>query len=531
MPEWSFTILSSVDWPLPATSLGGGTKRNLATQHSLFRQMISTDAQPLGQTTDSHDADLTRKPAKQRRRRLWIVLGSVAVVVIIVSGVVYFTLPPAPPFHEAWSKTLSGNPSGKGEGEAGMFVTYTVITTAIPQNPGLLNVTLTMEAINITQGQIEWTSQPMVLSGVGTYWPGLVVGPSFAVLVSTSIGPTGTALNVLVAHLSSGRTMGSWDRPFPSWGYSPPSELVSLSATTLVISYPLSFSNSTVTPLAIEGVSVFSGNMTWQDTLQLPDAEGWGNGWGTGNLEQHPTATTVLLALSPRNPPSGGELVVVNSQDGTIRFQENVSGSTALVDGVVEGGAFYYLTNSTAGLQIVGANLSTGVNTSSIRVLNVGDDNLTSAELYAAAPMLIVASYSTSLSYTAYGISGRTMWTIGFPYATSGCSPPAYPAIGPCDTLMTSPFLYGNGSSVLLSSFPSELTPGTSYHNSYRLVALNDGAVEWKSDYVYTFEASWTPPWNGPEPCIIVENVIGTEIIYTVVTQVSGTANTAGGTL
>jgi hypothetical protein len=460
-------------------------------------------------------------------------MGSIVAVAIVVAGVFYFTLPPTPPFHEAWSMTLTGNPSGQGEGAGGRFVTYTAVATPNRENPGSVNLTLTMIAINLTGGQVDWSSQPMLLSNVGLYFPEVVLGPYFAILVSTSIG-SGGLLNALVANLSTGETISTWDLPLPVWGVTAASEMISLSETTLVTSYPLTFSNATFTPLRIEGLNVFTGNVTWQNSVQLPDDKGWGMGWGTGNLQEYSIGTATLLALSPE-PLSGGEVVMLDSQSGAIRFQDNVSGPSEVVPGVVAGGAFFFLANSTGGPRIDGVNLSTGINTSSTRVVNVADQAVDSVELYSAGSKLIVASYSPSLSYTAYDPNGSEVWSTGFPPAAPlnasllGCPGVHYPSIGPCDTLLSSPFLYGDGSSILLSAYPSELNPGTSYDNSYRLVELASGAIEWKSEYAFTFEASL--PWTSPEPSFVVEDVIGTEIIYTVVASVSGTSSTAGGTL
>jgi hypothetical protein len=218
-----------------------------------------------------------------------------------------------------------------------------------------------------------------------------------------------------------------------------------------------------------------------------------------------------------------------------LRFEENISSPSEIVYGAVAGAAHYFIANSTGGLRIDGVNLSNGISTSDIQLLNVADENLSSAELYAAGPTLIVASYSPDLSYTACKVDGSEMWSVGFPNAAPqnaslhGCPAVRYQAIGYCDTLLSPPFLYGNGSTVLLSASPSVLAPRTSYHNSYRLVALINGAIEWKSDYEYTFEMSL--PWTEPEPGVVVEAVIDTEVICTVVTSTSGAGITAGGTL
>ncbi len=406
-----------------------------------------------------------------------------------------------------------------------MFVTYTAVQTPSSENPSdLSNVTLTMEALNLNSGQVEWSARPMILSNVWLYWTEVLVGPTFALLVSTSADPPRGALTVLAVNLSGGETLGTWEVPLPQWTAIPPSEEVGLSLGTLVIAYPPYLNNSASTSIEIEGIDALSGQTLWQNVTQL-----WNDfGWGTGSVMEYGAGSRLVFAMNPGGSEyNGGKIVVVNGQSGAITLQVNVSAPSSVMNGAVAGNAYYFLANSSNELRIDGVNLSTGGETSPIGVSNVADGALISALLYAAGTTLIVASYSPSLSYTAYQADGVESWAMGFPNSPSCTPAPTWPAIGLCATLLSAPMPYGNGSSVLLSSVASGLVQGASYHNVYRLVDLNNGKIEWSSEYTFTYGGFTL--FSGPVPTITVEEVIGTEIIYTIQTP-NGTT-TACGTL
>ena len=91
-----------------------------------------------------------------------------------------------------------------------------------------------------------------------------------------------------------------------------------------------------------------------------------------------------------------------------------------------------------------------------------------------------------------------------------------FPELGPCATALESPLAYNNDAEVLLSSGPFLLSPGTTYHNAYRMVSLSQGNIEWSRDYLYTFGETW--PWSSPVPSFTVTSVVGSEVIFTVQT-------------
>ncbi|MCI4333610.1 MAG: hypothetical protein L3K01_07840, partial [Thermoplasmata archaeon] len=231
------------------------------------------------------------------------------------------------------------------------------------------------------------------------------------------------------------------------------------------------------------------------------------------------------LAVRAQLPGSQSWLLGIDAKTGAILDQRTVNSSSALTGGAVTGGNVYFLGNSSNGLAIDGINASSGTNLTVIPVRNVADNSTDSAELFAVGGLLIVASYSPSLSYAAYDTAGTLLWQSSFPDATS-CGQPDFEALGPCATDLSAPHLLGNDS-VLLSSCASLEGTGNTYVDTYRLVAMQSGAVEWAATYSYTF-GSQTWPWENPVPSFSIQNTVETYVIYAVVSPDSTTVS--GGT-
>ncbi len=443
-------------------------------------------------------------------------------MIIAVGSVVLVTEPPAPPFLQSWSRTIPGNPSGAGAVSGGAYLTYSSIIVPSPTLPGIFNASVTMEAINASTGQSEWSSAPLLLGNV-TVQPEVLVGTAFAVLLVTSASRSGGNLTVLVANLSTGATLGTWSEALPEWSaILPPNVQAGLYNSTLVTLVPLRL-NATL-PLQVEGSNVVSGKVAWETSVNLSSDVGW----GTGSSMVYVSGSAIIVALTPNGITwDGGKIVVLDGRNGAVQFERAITGFSDSIGGVPTVDTYYYLSNSTGPLEIEGIALSSGANTTPIRVTNVADAALLSAQMYAAGPTLIVASYSPSPSYAAYATNGSLLWIESFPYATSCGSSIAVPELGPCATALGAPFVYGNGSSALLSSGPFLLTEGNAYHNAYRLITLSRGDVTWSADYRYTFGASW--PWSNPVPCFTVRAVVGEDLIYTV--QAPGEVAVAGGVL
>lgn len=371
-----------------------------------------------------------------------------------------------------------------------------------------------MRSINASTGRTEWSSSPLGLGNLSVQ-PEVLIGASLAVLVVTSASLASGNLTVLVANLSTGATLGTWSEVLPEWSaILPPSMQVALYNSTLVTVVPLELNTSL--PLRIEGLNVFSGGLEWETSTNLSGDVGW----GTGSSMVYVSGTNVITVLTPNGESeNGGEILVINGQSGAIRFERDILGPSNPIGGTAVTNAYYYLSNSTGPLMVQGIELSDGDNATAIHVTNVANQALLSAQLYALGPILILASYSPSLSYAAYNTNGSLAWTVNLPYATSCGSSVESPELSPCATALETPLSYDNGTEVLLSSGPYLISQGTTYHNAYRIVSLSQGYVEWSRDYLYTFGETW--PWSSPVPSFTVRAVVGSEIIYTVQTPVS----------
>lgn len=461
----------------------------------------------------SVEPSLSESPGRgrSRRRRLWIILVSVMASALIVGGVILVTQPPTPPFQQRWSRTLAGNPSASGTAADGAYLTFSSTSTRSPVPPYPLNASVTMQSINASTGKTEWSSSPLDLGNLSIQ-PEVLVGSSFAVLVVTSASLASGNLTVLVANLSTGVTLGQWSLVLPEWSaILSPAVQVGLYNSTLVTIVPLELNASL--PLRIEGLNVFSGGVEWETSTNLSDDVGW----GTGSSMVYVSGDNVIIVLTTNGETeNGGEILVIDGPSGTIRFERNIPGPSSPIGGIPAMEAFYYLSNSTGPLVIQGIEFTNGGDTTPIDVTNVANQALLSARLYAVGPLLIVASYSPTLSYAAYDTAGDSVWTVSFPYATTCSSSSPFLELSPCATALWSPLAYGNGSSVILSSGPLLLSEGATYHNAYRLVSLGRGLVQWSSDYRYTFGESW--PWSSPVPCFTVKGVVGSNLIYTVQT-------------
>lgn len=460
---------------------------------------------------------------RTRRRRRWILLVSVIAVAVIVGGVILVTQPPTPPFQQNWSRSLAGNPSAAGTAADGAYLTYSSTSTRSPFPPYPLNASVSMQSINASTGRSEWSSSPIVLLGKLLVQPEILVGASFAALVVTSATLTSGNLTVLAANLSTGATLGTWTEPLPEWSaILPPNVQLGLANSTLVTVVPVDLNASL--PLRIQGLDVVSGEMDWTTSTNLVGDVGW----GTGSVRVLVSGSSVVCILAPTGGvDDGGEILVLSGESGAIRFERDIPGSSDPIGGVLDLDAFFYLSNSSGEISIQGNELTDGANTTSIDVPSVADDALLSAQLYSVGPLLILASYSPSLTYAAYAANGSLAWTVNLPYATSCGSTVEYPELGPCATALESPLAYDNGAEVLLSSGPFLLSPGSTYHNAYRLVSLSQGNVEWSRDYLYTFGETW--PWSSPVPSFSAISVVGTEVIYIV--QTPDSTVLAGGVL
>lgn len=460
---------------------------------------------------------------RPRRRRLWIVVASVIAVAVIVGSIVLVTQPPAPPFQQKWSRTVAGNPSGEGAGADGAYLTFSSTTTRSLVPPYSVNASVSMQSINASTGKTVWSSAPLVLVGDEFVQPEVLAGTSVAVLVVTSASLTSGNLSVLAANISTGSTLGMWSEPLPEWSaILSPNVQVGLYNTTLVTLVPLEL-NATL-PLRIQGVDLLSGGVQWTTSTNLTGDVGW----GSGSSRLSVSGTNVIAVVTTNGTTDyGGVILVVSGQNGTIRFERDISGPSNLIGGVSDLDAFYYLSNSTGEIEIQGIELTNGTTTKSIGVTTVADDALLSAQLYSVSPLLILASYSPSPSYGAYAANGSLVWTVQLPDATSCGTTVEFPELGPCATALWSPLAYDRGTEVLLDSGPFLLSRGTPYHNAYRLVSLSRGEVVWSTDYLYTFGEAW--PWSSPVPNFTVTAVVGNEIIYTV--QTPDSTDLAGGVL
>lgn len=478
--------------------------------------------------TKSHSASPTSAPkvvehsktqAKRRKRRWWIAVIPVAVVAIMVGSIAYVTLPPEPPFHEAWSRSLVGNPFGSGAHEGNTFVTYVV--QANPAEPPLQNVNVSAQAIDVGDGRTLWTSQPVTILDVGVFHPEVYVSGSNAYLLCTAASPDSGNLSVLALNLSTGSTVGFWRTPLFDWSsILPPSEQVALANSTMIVSYPVLFSNPTA--FDVLGVNSLTGTLLWRTSVVINAT----CGWGTGSEAVFIQGSTVLFALDTACGPAGftgAELLAINDSSGAVRFQRNLTGSSAPVSGVIDGGSFYFLDQSTGTVAIDGVNLSTGFNTSGFPIQRVANESLFSGALYTEGSLLIVVSESPSLNYMAYFTNGTEAWTLGFPLPCTF----KFTLSQACSPYLSQPLSYGDGSELLLSSSSYFLSQGSSYHNAYRLVNVDNGTVVWSADYSFTFGTNW--PWYGPVPTYTVESVVGFEIIYTI--QTPGATTIAGGNL
>lgn len=465
---------------------------------------------------------LTTGRGKHRTRRLWISVVSVAAIVGLIALMAYVTQPPKPPFERLWSVSLDGNPNGVGATSNGTFVTFASHASPVStQGNYVKNVSVSMVAINVTSGVAVWSSQPLILHGVTTYFPQVQVSWPFAYLLVNSATLSGGNLSVLCADVATGNPEGSWAMPLPDWSaILAPTEELAVSGSEMVVAYPLALQN----PLTIVtlGVNGLTGHVGWRTSLQFNGS----GGWGTGSASLEASGSLAVLQLNVASTPARESILSLDFSDGSILVEKNYSQPVGL-SGVIIRGMYYIANNSSGAMYLQGLNLFTGGSGPNILVTNVADEELFSIDVFGAGPDLIVASYSPSLSYAAYSVNGSELWVTRLPYSPS-CGPvPNYPALGPCATLLGPPLLYGEGSDVLLSSVASGLVQGSNYYNTYRLVNLSTGEVVWNSDYIFTYGVSW--PWYGPVPSFTVNAVVGPVILY--VTQTPGGTSTSGGLL
>jgi hypothetical protein len=465
---------------------------------------------------------------RARRRKRWLIVGVVIVSVLLVGTIVYVvTLPPQSPFHELWSKNLAGNPGGQGAGVDGVFVTYSYVyqdqqPPSGSQTRGLTNLNFSFEGIDPPTGGLLWSVPLFLHDAIYTgpiIWPWVIASGSTALLVVTWSSPTETNLTVLSVDASTGRTLGEWSMEIPEWAALPiVSEGFALDGV-LTVWFPDFL--VTPTPLEVYGLNITSGEVAWNDSLFPPDLQG---GWGTSESGGFGLGPDVIIGLTPGPSGTPGTILDLNVSTGHVMFQKMVNTSTVTTLGAITPDGYYFLQNSSSTLDVTGFNLTTGQNTTPIPVTNVADFSLFSAQLFAVGRLLVVASYSPSLSYAAYDPNGTMAWRFSFPDASS-CGQPQYEALGPCATDLSAPMQIGNNS-VLLSSYASAMAPGNRYVDTFRIVSLTDGSTLWSASYSFTFgQQFW--PWQSPVPGIIVETTVGDYIVYSVV--VPNSTSTAGG--
>ncbi len=458
---------------------------------------------------------------RSKRRRWTIVVSSVGAAGVL-TVLFLASLQPTPPFHPLWSTSLPGNPFGDGARVGPFFVTYQ--TNVHPATPGsnVSMVTYSLEAIDLANGTVAWSTTVPPIDTSQVYWAKLLVEGTNTVLVITSgfLLINSTLTSILVNGLS-GKVLGDWSLPLSVWADSPPQTEVALGGPNLVVWYPvvLSLSPTPTTTLEVLGAALTTGRIEWNATFSAPGGGGWGTGtaWGYGDGE------TVLMTLVTGPPGSDGVAIGLNATNGKVLFNRTTPPS--VLNGVVERGVYYFLSGSNATLSIVGINMTSGANATPRRVTNVADNESSSAELYGAGSTLVVASYSPSLNFAAYASNGSRLWELSFPPGSS-CGPqPDYPVLGPCASLLF--FVpMGNGSALLESS-PSLMRTGYSYVETYRLVDLSTGAQSWSFSYSFVFgQKLW--PWQGPEPGYTIQQGFQTQVIYTVV--MAETTETGSGT-
>jgi hypothetical protein len=487
---------------------------------------------PDGRWTQDPPAELppsanSRRQVRAKRRRRWILWGTVFASAVVVLAVVYVvTSPPPLPFHELWSKNLDGNPYGRGVGEGDLYVTYSYGTQDRTNFSGgsgeqTANLEFQILGIDLASGGVAWSSSfvlPDVIDAPAEFSPGLVSSGTDVLLAVSWSSPSGANLTVVTVQATTGQQLAEWSTPIPAWSSMAASQDLETAAGTLVTWLPRSLTSPT--PLLLSGFNVTSGRPVWNDSVQIPLTLA---GWGTGISSAVQLGDVLEIWVAPAGGPSW--LLGIGASNGSVLGQRTFNETVDLSDATATNDEVYFLQGASNALFVAGFNLSSGTNLTPIPVDNVRDASSGSASLFAVDGDLVVASYSPDLSYAAYDPGGRMLWESSFPNATP-CAQPNFAGLGPCNTDLGPPMALGTGF-VLLSSYASVVVSGDSYVDTFRAVNLGSGVAEWSATYAFTFGYQFWP-WQGPEPSVSVQSTDGSDIVYALVTPDS--VSIAGGT-
>ncbi|MCI4350230.1 MAG: hypothetical protein L3K15_01780 [Thermoplasmata archaeon] len=462
----------------------------------------------------------------------------VAAVLLVGTGVVYYTtrsLPPPPiVFPQRWSANVNG--SLAEEVFSGTAVVASVYhATGVPPAGYFSNTSYELLGYDLRSGHPLWASAPIVVLERGggadvrlvTPAPGIVVFVAVAdALGATSPGVVGPMLFALRFNATTGERLvaSSTALPVEAAGAQllsdPPRLLVSWAtdpypnpASATVRAYNLVANSSALSPAPPPGGA---GPEIWSFSTSFPPSL---DGIEPEDLVVRTSPAYVVLEQGYANQTTWA----LNRSTGHLLWQRDLApNKISIRASTIDATTLYTLGYGGSGVEADRWSLANGSREAPIPITVPADRN---TSLRIADGLLLVGSY-VAPGYYAYSLAGALQWSLPVRLTANGsvcrCSP------GGQVSGLIDPIPLG-GPYALLGATPFQYT-SQAFLETFRVVNVNTGAVVWSVDYLFEIRTSSQLgfpriyfPVTAQGPLVLVAASDGTFLVADLTPYVSAT--------